>query len=417
MGAYGAYVIGLHYPDRFAGLAPMAGRCVPYVIEHRYPDDLPFFKRVAAESNVPLALAENARNLPVFLQHGEMDALNPIEQSRRIVTKWQALGCPITFDVWPGHDHYIYWEDRSHVAVYDWAKKVRRNPEPREVVYTTYSPKYHRAYWVALDGIVEWGKPARVQARVDAGNQVVLTAENVTACTLTPPASLTQAGKPLTLVVNGKKEARPEWRPGASVRVVLSESGPGPAKTPALCGPVRETFFSPFLLVVGTQGDAASKERLTGWATRWIQEWYAFAEGVPPAKADTAVTPADMQRYNLVLFGDRNSNAVLAKIADRLPVELTPTGYRVGAKETPGEGLGLLMAYPNPLAPTRLVCIYSGEFWGEGLDINHKFDLVPDFIIFGKGLDADDPSRLPPAVCAGSFDSHWRLSDALIWRP
>ena len=75
------------------------------------------------------------------------------------------------------------------------------------------------------------------------------------------------------------------------------------------------------------------------------------------------------------------------------------------------------MVYPNPLAPERLVCVYSGEFWGDGLDINHKFDLAPDFIFFRKELDVADPSRTPTAICAGYFDSSWQQSDALTWRP
>ena len=75
MGGYGVYVIGLHYPHLFAGLAPMCGRSVPYVVETRWPDDLPPFKRLAVAANVPLALVENAKNLPIFLQQGERDYL------------------------------------------------------------------------------------------------------------------------------------------------------------------------------------------------------------------------------------------------------------------------------------------------------------------------------------------------------
>jgi poly(3-hydroxybutyrate) depolymerase len=417
MGGYGTYVIGLHYPHLFAGLVPMCGRSIPYVVEERYPGNLPAFKRIAAEPNVPMALAENAKNLPVYLQQGERDYLTNPEHSRRLAAKWKELGCPITYEEWRDHDHYIYWKREAHAKAYDWAKKIRRNPEPREVVYTTFTPKYHRAYWVEIEGIVEWGKPARIRARVEAGNRITLSVQNVTACTLRPPASLLQAGKPLHIAVNGRRETHAEWEPGAPLRIELAKPAAGLVKSASLCGPVREVFLAPFLLVPGTQGDAADQRQLSEWADRWVREWYAFAEGIPPVKPDIAVTEEEMRSHNLVLFGDRRTNAVLARIADRLPVELTPIGYRVDQKETPAEGLGLLMVYPNPLAPERLVCVYSGEFWGEGLDINHKFDLAPDFIFFRKDLDVADPSRTPTAVCAGFFDSSWKLSDALTWRP
>ncbi|HOM83971.1 MAG TPA: prolyl oligopeptidase family serine peptidase [Armatimonadota bacterium] len=417
MGGYGTYVIGLHHPHLFAGLVPMCGRSIPYVVEERYPDNLPEFKRIAVDPNVPITLAENAKNLPVYLQQGERDYLTNPAHSRRLAAKWRQLGCPITYEEWRDHDHYIYWKREAHAKAYDWAKKLRRNSEPREVVYTTFTPKYRRAYWVEIEGIVEWGKPARIRARVDAGNRIVLSVENATACLVSPPASLLQAGKPLQITVNGRRETRAEWKPGAPLRIELAKLAGPLVKSADLCGPVREVFLSPFLLVPGTQGDPADERQLSEWADRWVEEWYAFAEGIPPVKPDIAVTDEEMRQYNLVLFGDRRTNAILARIADRLPVELTPAGYRVGRKETPAEGLGLLMVYPNPLAPERLVCVYSGEFWGDGLDINHKFDLAPDFIFFRKELDVADPSRTPTAICAGYFDSSWQQSDALTWRP
>lgn len=418
MGGYGVYVIGLHYPDLFAGLVPMCGRSVPYVIEQKYPDQVPPFKKIADESNVPIALCENAKNLPVYLQQGENDMLINPEHSHRMVARWQQLGYNIKYDEWKGHDHYIYWDIKSHTDAYDWAAKQRRVDAPKDVVYTTFSPKYCRAYWVTLLGIEKWGKPAHIEAHAGEGNQVTVTASNVTAFRLDLPAKLAQAGT-LTITVNGRKETRDGWQPGTPVTVQIVEQPAGLKKTAALCGPVRETFFAPFLLVPGTSGSGETTAKLADNAKRWAVEWQAFADGVPRMKSDAQVTEEDIKRYNLVLFGDRTSNAILAKIADKLPVELDANGYRVGNERTAAKDLGLLMDYPNPLAPDRLVCVYSGEFWGDGLDINHKFDLVPDFILFKNELDSDafEPSRTPRAVVAGSFDSQWQLSPELTWKP
>lgn len=416
MGGYGVYVIGLHYPHLFAGLAPMCGRSVPYVVETRWPDDLPPFKRLAVAANVPLALVENAKNLPIFLQQGERDYLIDPNHSRTLAARWQQLGYAIQYDEWPGHSHYIYWEDRSHAAIYDWAKSRRRNAAPRTVVYTTYTPKYGRAYWITIQRLREWGKPARVEAHIGDGNRVTVKATNVAGYSLTLPAGLADAARPLVVVTNGKAETHAGWKPGVPLAVALEKPPAGLWKSASRCGPVREVFLSPFLLVPGTRGDAATTRRLAGWAKRWAEEWHAYCEGMPPTRRDTEVTAAEMKTHNLVLFGDRQSNALLARVADRLPVELTPTGYRLGTKTTRADGLGLLMTYPNPLAPERLLCVYSGEFWGDGLDVNHKFDLVPDFIFFRNELDTRDPSRTPTAICAGFFDSRWQFAEALTWQ-
>ncbi len=416
MGGYGVYVIALHHPDLFAGIVPMCARAIPYVVERRYPGDLPPYKRIAVDSNVPYALAENAKNLPIFLQQGERDYLIDPQHSRVMAERWKTLGCNIRYDEWRGHDHYIYWERTAHAAAYDWARSQRRNPTPKEVVYLTYTPKYHRAYWVSLGGIEEWGKPARIQVRVSGPNQVTVTATNVTEFTLDVPASLVDVGKPLTVTTNGRKETFAAWKPGKPITIALVKTPAGPRKGATVCGPVREAFFAPFLLVPGTRGDAQATALLAGWAKRWAQEWRTFADGDPQVKNDTEVTDADIAGRNLILFGDRNTNAVLARIADRLPVELTPTGYRLGDRKESASDVGLLMTYPNPLAPQRLVCVYSGVFWGDGLDGNHKFDLAPDFILFRNELDCSDPSRTPKAVCAGYFDSRWRLADGLTWK-
>jgi hypothetical protein len=72
------------------------------------------------------------------------------------------------------------------------------------------------------------------------------------------------------------------------------------------------------------------------------------------------------------------------------------------------------MIYPNPLAPDRYVVINSGTIWGTGLAGNHKYDMLPDFIVFTTDVveDGTDANR---AVCAGFFDQHWRLSEASTW--
>ena len=45
--------------------------------------------------------------------------------------------------------------------------------------------------------------------------------------------------------------------------------------------------------------------------------------GDAPVKDDTAVTDADIASSNLVLWGDPQSNKVLARIADKLPIQWT----------------------------------------------------------------------------------------------
>ncbi len=72
-----------------------------------------------------------------------------------------------------------------------------------------------------------------------------------------------------------------------------------------------------------------------------------------------------------------------------------------------------MFCYPNPEAPDRYVAIYSGARYGSRLSVNHKHDLLPDFLVFhGSSFDYDDTNAW---VCGGFFDSGWRLDPTTTW--
>jgi hypothetical protein len=59
------------------------------------------------------------------------------------------------------------------------------------------------------------------------------------------------------------------------------------------------------------------------------------------------------------------------------------------------------------------VVIFSGQHWGKGLPKNHKFDLLPDFIVFD---DTVGPvSGTNTFKVAGFFDINWKLDGKLTW--
>lgn len=211
-------------------------------------------------------------------------------------------------------------------------------------------------------------------------------------------------------------------------------------KTPRRSGPLRDCYRDPFLLVYGTRdikganlaGPNATSSRLfdsksldaaaakvsnakiasvigndEANARRFAHEWSLFVDGIPPVKADREVTLADRRRFNLILFGTRESNSILAEFADRLPVELMPDGYRLNAERHGGKNLGLVLCYPSPFDERRMVVVQSGLFWGSALAINHKFDLQPDYIVFDSQFDISDGTNR--ALAAGYFDNSWQI--------
>ncbi|HEX8237445.1 MAG TPA: prolyl oligopeptidase family serine peptidase [Abditibacteriaceae bacterium] len=417
MGGYGALAVGLHTPHLWAGLAPMAARTDIYEWLRLRRDDVLPWKRALYESDDPRTLHENALHLPLFLQHGAQDTLVPVAHSRLFYNDLRVLRYPVRYREITDGDHYIYWRAASYQLALDWAGKLRRAPAPRRIVYNTQNLRNNRAYWATIEAFETYGEAARLEVNLGAGNAIKVNARNVAAFTLQPPAELIEAGKPLSLEVNGKAQTQ-TYNAAQPIRWSRTTTGgaaeatyPG-IKTPRQSGPIRECYRDPFLLVYGTRAAAEPTRQAPGDqanARRFAQEWQEYADGLPPIKADRDVTAQDRKNYNLILFGTRETNSLIAEAAERLPVELTSDGYRLNKEKFTADNLGLVLCYPSPFSNGRMIVVQSGTYWGAALPVNHKFDLLPDYIVFNNTFDISDATN--NAIAAGYFDNNWQLPE------
>jgi hypothetical protein len=127
-------------------------------------------------------------------------------------------------------------------------------------------------------------------------------------------------------------------------------------------------------------------------------------------RLDKDVTEDDISNHNLVLWGDPASNALLARIADRLPIKWNTEKVAVGVRTYAASGHVPVMVFPNPLNPTRYVVINSGFTFREYDYLNNarQTPKLPDWAIIG--LDTKPGSRSPGAIeDAGFFDERWQL--------
>src|SRR5262249_18155842 len=124
-----------------------------------------------------------------------------------------------------------------------------------------------------------------------------------------------------------------------------------------------------------------------------------------PVKADTAVTQEELDNTDLILFGTRETNTLIARLAPRLPMALAP-----GAAD-----YGLLLVAPGG---RHCALVSSGLPWWTGGEEARRggSTLVPlpyrllttfgDYILF-KG-------SLANVVAEGRFDRNWKVpADAL----
>jgi len=425
MGGAGCYYIGLRRPGRYASFSAMDGQTDMHawwpLILPGWPqnrDDIPPFRRWLVEWDNPVDLVLNARNQRFFVLHGELDPLVPVAQSRTLVSLAKDQGIDMHYYEVPGAGHYIYFEPEIFEKAWSWQKDFRREPSPKRVTFKTFSLEYDRAFWCRIADFVRWGVPATLDCAVGAdGTTLAIKTENVRLLAIDPTSAPLARKDTVKAMVNGVERTATRNAAGELEFVCAEAKVPAvswpPRKQHGLSGPVEEVFDTPFVLVAGTAGENAEDERLAAQVEKWADDWDRFADGRPPVVRDDQVTDEMVQRRSLVLFGTPQNNLVLRRLHDRLPLKIADHRYEVAGKTYEGPDLGLVLCYPNPLNPKCYVVVYSGEPYGAKCGVNHKHDLLPDFIVFNtRRVNYDDTNE---HEVAGFFDVNWQLAPELTW--
>ena len=109
-----------------------------------------------------------------------------------------------------------------------------------------------------------------------------------------------------------------------------------------------------------------------------------------------------------MLWGDPQSNRLLAKLAESLPVSWNDGQVSVGGKSFAAGGHMPVMIYPNPLNPSRYVVLNSSFTYREYAYLNNarQVPMLPDWAIVDLSTP---PGSVWPGkiVAADFFDEKW----------
>jgi predicted esterase len=341
MGGGGTLWIGLTRPDLWAAIAPTC----------------------PAPPSGTRELAGNALNFPVRVGQGGADpTVNP-QGTRDFVQLFKDLGTKVEYIEYPGVKHNSWENFYANEDVFTWFSQFKRNRFPERVRFTTPAYRYNNAYWVHIDGLTP-GTLASIDAKFTAPNRIEITTKDLGAFSLNlkghPKFS---AAKPLELVVDGKSLSA---KTTDTVSLTLDKSAGAwtAARTAAAVtskhsgaeGPVADALASRHVYVYGTAGSPSREERaarmaLANQSADWSSRSHLLV--FPRAIADSAMRPSDYESSNLVLFGTKETNSVIAKVADRLPMALN----EAAAKE-----YGLVYVYP---VDGHYVVVASGLPWWD----------------------------------------------------
>ena len=144
--------------------------------------------------------------------------------------------------------------------------------------------------------------------------------------------------------------------------------------------------------------------------TRAIARWRTQFRGDARVKDDTEVNDADIASHNLILWGGPDDNAMLKRIAPKLPIAWKGDKLIFGDRDFPAEDHAPILIYPNPLNPSKYVVVNSGFTYREYDDLNNARQVprLPDWAI----VDVKTPPspRFPGKVVAADFfGESWEL--------
>lgn len=421
MGGAGAWLLGAHHTDKWTVMHAGAG----FVDVRKFQNlsdevvsGMPSWQKTLWGQNDVPDYARNLLNIPLVAYSGENDKQR---QAAEIMTEVLAKeGLELKHLIGPNTEHKYEPETRKQVE--EEVQKALLNPPagyPLKVTFQTKTLAYSGLYWLEATGLEEHWKDSRIDGTLDApvpaATKAELTTKNISSMRLRATGDENFGGS-VAISIDGQNLQAS----GGGKEIVLSKTGGqwkvGPAadaqglrKRPGLQGPIDDAFTAPFLYVL-PDAPAATKEA-GDWVAAEVayqtDRWRYLMRGDLRSKKASEVTQEDIRQYNLILWGDPNSNAIIRTLIQRLPIQWTADRIAVGDKSVPAKGHVLSMIYPTPAG--RYIVFNSGLTFRE----NHKSNAVqnpqlPDWAILDLSTPPDGQAA-GKVVAADFFDERWQV--------
>ncbi|MFC3880791.1 prolyl oligopeptidase family serine peptidase [Algoriphagus namhaensis] len=389
MGGGGTVWMGLTRPDIWAAIAPVC----------------------PAPPMEAMELLGNSFNYPVHFFQGGADPVVPAEGTKRLVSGMQAEGTDVSYVEYPGVLHDSWVNAYADGFIFDWFDSYTRNPNPMKVKFATKQLKYDKAYWVQFTEIAP-GKLAEIEATFQNDGSLNITTANLLAFSLDLAKHPDyNDSKPLTIRIDGETK---QLAPSPEFHLYKDETGwnqgikesKSLSKRRGLEGPIFDAFSQRHVYVFGTLDNPSDEElakrradalEAANWSN-YRGEFLGRMMFFPRVISDKEVRPSDLEDANLILFGDANTNSMIAGMKDILPIHLA---------QNDGE-TGLLYIYPQG---ENYVVINSGLNWWANLketgypfvSLTHRvLPQFKDYILFEKSIDQP--------LAEGYFENDWTLS-------
>jgi fermentation-respiration switch protein FrsA (DUF1100 family) len=439
MGGHGVWHIGSLFPDQFAAIGPSAGWISFWT--YRFPGldrvDTSAVRRMIRRATTPSETFMHAGNLSqlgVYVLHGADDDNVPVGESRSMVDALATFHKDYIYHEQPGVGHWWDISEEPGVDCVDWAPLFdffARHARPgkgrtREVHFLTSNPGVSaKSNWLTIDAQIKQLTMSSANIRFDPGaNRFVGTTENVSRLAFDLDVLRTNA--PLKVELDGQQVAGLQWT-SARERLWLERKNGlwGPRSEPSAdlkgarrYGTLKEAFRNRMIFVYGTLGADAENT----WAfnkARYDAEklWYQ-GNGTVDIVADVDFNPAADRDRNIIIYGNKNTNAAWKALLSESPVQVGRAQVKIGGRTISGSNLCCLFVRPRAGSRTASVGVVSGT----GLVGMRLANRLP---YLSPGINLPDCTVLDPKVLTegesgvlmtGFFGLDWGVqSGEVVW--
>lgn len=442
MGGASTWQLAVHYPSLWAAANPGAGFS-------ETPKFLDFFQK---ETLKPTwweeklwqwydcdKLAFNLANCPTVAYSGEKDTQKQAADVMASALENTTLRLVHVIGPATGHSYHpaAAQEVERRMSILARAGRDRR---PTSIHFWTPTLRYDRSGWLRIDELENHWDRSMCSAEYDRLLGVRIYTKGVSALTLDfPPGYFFSIELPPQIVVQEEGgedkilDLEDYWiASDRSLVVQIHKKGgkwvQGPRPDPksglrkvhGLQGPIDDAFLDGFVFVRPT--GKAKYEKADAWARgeldRAIEHWRRHFRGQARVKDDKDISEADIAGMNLVLWGDPSSNAVFAKIAEKLPIRYDGDKLIVKAsadgktaeRTFDAAHHAPILIYPNPLNPKKYVVVNSSFTFREYAYLNNarQVPMLPDWAVVDLRTP---PGTVWPGKIADAdfFDEEWQV--------
>jgi predicted esterase len=416
MGGTGAAEIAFRQSERFAAAAPLCGYQSFFVRRDTNGRPIRPWEKPLMHLFSPASWAPSGHDVPLYVAHGTLDF--PLENSQVLTNRYRDLGYKLDQD-WPNLGHAVWKKTYKKAGLFPWLTKWQKDPDPTYVRLVTGQLRLGRKFWLRLTEFEPSLELAEADARILPNNHVTVHTRGVSGLCLHETTHLDKS-QPVHLDIDAQSlettlgtlrcfdKSNGNW---------TVANGPKPAlrKQPYIEGPWSDLLAEPLVVVYGT-GNPNTARLNQFVAERLFQAPFGVTLRIPVI-SDVAYATRALPYRRAVYVGRPDDHLQYGSIAEKLPIRVSPQGLVVGSSHFDEPDVGAAFVYPDPERLDRLLGFVTGNGPEGLLRVLALPQLVPDFVVFDRGLDAaaGEPilGRSAFVRAAGFFQNDWSLPSSI----